>query len=36
MEDNPEVAKEIEDKIRAKLANSKTIKVGGGDETGDE
>ncbi|MGB3198546.1 MAG: recombinase RecA, partial [Saprospiraceae bacterium] len=33
MEDNPEVAKEIEDKIRAKLANSKTIKVGGGDET---
>lgn len=37
MEDNPEVSKEVEAKIRAKLASSKLIKVGGsGEDAGDE
>ena len=36
MEDNPEVSKEIEQKIRQKLASSKTVSVGGGEESGDE
>lgn len=36
MSDNPEMAKEIEAKIRAKLQTAKNIKVGGAEETPDE
>ncbi|MDQ3140670.1 MAG: recombinase RecA [Bacteroidota bacterium] len=31
--DNPEMAKEVEDKIRIKLSNSKSIKIGSPDDT---
>ncbi|HRI01438.1 MAG TPA: recombinase RecA [Saprospiraceae bacterium] len=35
MEDNPEVAKEVEDKIRAKLSSAKNIKVSSDDSSED-